>query len=312
MQIYLVDDNLDNIISLELLIDEYFEENNIDLNQIKVTSFSSPKKALEEVIKNEPEIVFLDIMMPEIDGFEMLKRIRESDIDQPIIIMATALGDEQTKQKEKKLKANAYMVKPFSKVAVKAMLDRYLLPKLDKEQIEENEDFFDLDFDDVEFNSEAMENLNKSHKKVSAVEFLSKYDSEIDESYIEDVIDDINEIIFLLEDNRFDEAEDQIVISLDRFSKFLNMFIEFEELYEIVYNVLILFEKLDFEKIKKKEIFVNFIIAFFSDLLEWVKHVFIEKDTVDVYYLNASLYNSYIQLRNLAGGGRLIENKNII
>ena len=305
MQIYLVDDNLDNIISLELLIDEYFEENNIDLNQIKVTSFSSPKKALEEVIKNEPEIVFLDIMMPEIDGFEMLKRIRESDIDQPIIIMATALGDEQTKQKEKKLKANAYMVKPFSKVAVKAMLDRYLLPKLDKEQIEENEDFFDLDFDDVEFNSEAMENLNKSHKKVSAVEFLSKYDSEIDESYIEDVIDDINEIIFLLEDNRFDEAEDQIVISLDRFSKFLNMFIEFEELYEIVYNVLILFEKLDFEKIKKKEIFVNFIIAFFSDLLEWVKHVFIEKDTVDVYYLNASLYNSYIQLRNLAGGGQV-------
>ena len=83
------------------------------------------------------------------------------------------------------------------------------------------------------------------------------------------------------------------------------MFIEFEELYEIVYNVLILFEKLDLEKIKKKEIFVNFIIAFFSDLLEWVKHVFVEKDAVDVYYLNASLYNSYIQLRNLAGGGQV-------
>jgi len=304
MQIYLVDDNFDNILLLELLIDGYIEDNNIDLNQVKVTSFTSPKKALEQIIKNEPEIIFLDIMMPEIDGFEVLKRIRESNINQPIIIMATALGDEKTKQKEKKLKANAYMVKPFSKVAVKAMLDRYLLPNLNVEV--DDEDFFDLDFDDVEFNNEAMNNLNKSHRKVSAVEFLSNYnENEVDESYIEDVIDDINEIIFLLEDKRSDEAIEQILISLDRFSKFLNMFIEFEELYEIVYNVLILFEKLDLEKIKKKEIFVNFIIAFFSDLLEWVKHVFVEKDAVDVYYLNASLYNSYIQLRNLAGGGQV-------
>ena len=195
MQIYLVDDNFDNILLLELLIDGYIEDNNIDLNQVKVTSFTSPKKALEQIIKNEPEIIFLDIMMPEIDGFEVLKRIRESNINQPIIIMATALGDEKTKQKEKKLKANAYMVKPFSKVAVKAMLDRYLLPNLNVEV--DDEDFFDLDFDDVEFNNEAMNNLNKSHRKVSAVEFLSNYnENEVDESYIEDVIDDINEIIF--------------------------------------------------------------------------------------------------------------------
>ena len=302
MQIYLVDDNLDNLLSLELLIDEYFEENNIDLNQVEVTSFSSSKKALENILKNQPDIIFLDIMMPEIDGFEVLKKVRQKNINQPIIIMSTALGDENTKQKEKNLRANAYMVKPFSNRAVKAMLDRYLLPKLNMEI--EDEDFFDLDFDDeIEFSDKAMDNLNKSHKKISATEFLSKYDdSEIDEGYIEDVIDDINEIIYLLEDNRYEEAIEHITISLDRFSKFLNSFIEFEELYEIIYNVLILFEKLDFERIKKKEIFVNFIIAFFSDLLEWVKHVFIEKDAVDVYYLNASLYNSYIQLRNLAGG----------
>lgn len=82
--------------------------------------------ALDLVIKDPPNLVLLDVMMPEINGFEVLSRIREfSNIP---IIMLTAKGEEGDRVEGLNRGADDYIVKPFSAsellARVKAVLRR--------------------------------------------------------------------------------------------------------------------------------------------------------------------------------------------
>lgn len=81
-------------------------------------------------LKDEkPELILLDVMLPEMDGIELLKKIRESAILKVIpVIMATAKGQEYDRIMGLDLGADDYIVKPFSMMEmvsrVKAVLRR--------------------------------------------------------------------------------------------------------------------------------------------------------------------------------------------
>lgn len=83
-----------------------------------------------EALKNEiPELIILDIMMPELDGVEVLKRLRSEPLYKDIpVIMATAKGTEMDKIGGLNLGADDYLVKPFGVMEmvarVKAVLRR--------------------------------------------------------------------------------------------------------------------------------------------------------------------------------------------
>ncbi|MBI4733251.1 MAG: response regulator, partial [Rubrobacteridae bacterium] len=68
------------------------------------------KKKIKEI---KPDIILLDLLMPEIDGFEVSKRVREFDESIPII-MITALEDQRSKLKGFSAGADDYITKPFS------------------------------------------------------------------------------------------------------------------------------------------------------------------------------------------------------
>lgn len=70
-------------------------------------------KALSIFEKNNPKIIFLDIVMPDIDGLDLLKKFKQLDPG-VIVIMVTAKGDEETQKKAMELGADEYMTKPFS------------------------------------------------------------------------------------------------------------------------------------------------------------------------------------------------------
>lgn len=77
----------------------------------------------------KPELLLLDVMLPEMDGIELLKKIRESAILKDIpVIMATAKGQEYDRIMGLDLGADDYIVKPFSMMEmvsrVKAVLRR--------------------------------------------------------------------------------------------------------------------------------------------------------------------------------------------
>jgi two-component system response regulator (stage 0 sporulation protein F) len=79
----------------------------------EVIKATSAKEALEKVKTENPNLVFLDIRMPVMDGIEVLKQIKKID-DTITVIMVTVLDDEKTAQKAIKLGAYDYVTKPLS------------------------------------------------------------------------------------------------------------------------------------------------------------------------------------------------------
>lgn len=87
------------------------EANLISAGYNVVTANNGPN-ALELVVSKHPNLVLLDVMMPEMDGFEVLDRIREfSNVP---VIMLTAKGEEADRVEGLNRGADDYVVKPFS------------------------------------------------------------------------------------------------------------------------------------------------------------------------------------------------------
>ena len=92
---------------------------------------------LDRARKERPDLVILDLMLPEMDGWEVCRRLRQAS-DVPII-MLTARGDEIDRVSGLSLGADDYVVKPFSPrelvERVKAVLRRIQRPHQEKSQI---------------------------------------------------------------------------------------------------------------------------------------------------------------------------------
>jgi len=103
---------------------------NLELEGYQVSSASNGYEGLKKLTKELPDLVILDVMMPEMDGFETLKRIRE--VSTVPVIMLTVRGEEIDKVKGLDLGADDYVTKPFSPnelaSRVKANLRRAEMP----------------------------------------------------------------------------------------------------------------------------------------------------------------------------------------
>jgi len=103
---------------------------NLELEGYQVSVASNGYEALKKATEGLPDLVILDIMMPEMDGFETLKGIRE--FSTVPVIMLTVKGEEIDKVKGLDLGADDYITKPFGPKElvsrVKAALRRAEMP----------------------------------------------------------------------------------------------------------------------------------------------------------------------------------------
>lgn len=109
---------------------------NLELDGHQVIEAHSGLEALEAIRTKLPDVVLLDIMMPDLDGFETLRMLREfSSIP---VIMLTAKGEENDKVYGLELGADDYVTKPFSprelSSRIKAVLRRFEMPSGSPEQ----------------------------------------------------------------------------------------------------------------------------------------------------------------------------------
>ncbi|WP_243374454.1 response regulator [Geotalea sp. SG265] len=75
--------------------------------------------ALQEVKSNRPDLVVLDVMLPEMDGFEVCRRIKENPETSGIpIVMLTAKKSNNDVERGKQAGAEAYITKPFRSAKV--------------------------------------------------------------------------------------------------------------------------------------------------------------------------------------------------
>jgi DNA-binding response OmpR family regulator len=71
--------------------------------------------ALREAQRHPPSVVILDLMLPDMDGFEVCRRLRSDSATARVpIIILSALGSEQDKQRGRECGANEYFTKPFN------------------------------------------------------------------------------------------------------------------------------------------------------------------------------------------------------
>ena len=89
-----------------------FIQLNLEQDGFEVISAYNGKDALEQVRTQLPDLILLDIMMPDINGFEVLKKIRE--VNNVPVIMLTAKGEEDDRIQGLELGADDYITKPFS------------------------------------------------------------------------------------------------------------------------------------------------------------------------------------------------------
>ena len=99
------------IIEDELSIAE-LERDYLELNDFEVEIETNGAKGLDKALENDYSLILLDLMLPDLDGFEICRQIREKK-DIPII-MLTAKGEEEDKIKGLSAGADDYVTKPFS------------------------------------------------------------------------------------------------------------------------------------------------------------------------------------------------------
>src|SRR5437660_7605183 len=80
-------------------------------------------RALEEAAADRPDVVVLDLMLPDIDGLEVMRRLRLQDRTRTAIILLTARGEESDRIIGLRLGADDYVVKPFSPAELVARVD---------------------------------------------------------------------------------------------------------------------------------------------------------------------------------------------
>jgi len=100
---------------------------------------TSGKKALQIAFSDTPpDIILLDIMMPEMDGYEVCERLKNDPSTQNIpVIFITAMNDTVDEELGLGLGAVDYITKPFSPALVKARVRNHIKLKQQRDQLED-------------------------------------------------------------------------------------------------------------------------------------------------------------------------------
>jgi DNA-binding response OmpR family regulator len=121
---------------------------NLEHDGFQVFEAFNGNQAIDKIRSNLPDLVLLDVMMPDIDGFEVLEMIRESNTVP--VIMLTAKGEEEDRVHGLELGADDYITKPFSPrelvSRVRAVLRRTEMSGVSTHGLIEVEERLKLDF----------------------------------------------------------------------------------------------------------------------------------------------------------------------
>ena len=86
-------------------------------NEYEIVTAKDGQEAIHVALAEKPDLILLDVMMPNMNGFEACKRIRESaEIGTTPIIMVTTRAEEKNMEIGYQSGCNDYIAKPFNKV----------------------------------------------------------------------------------------------------------------------------------------------------------------------------------------------------
>jgi len=136
--ILIVEDNADLVYGLR---------NNLEIEGYEVAVAFDGSEGLSRARDLRPDLVILDLMLPRVDGYRVLKAMREEGLDMPVLIL-TAHGQEADKVRGFRLGADDYVTKPFGVLELMARVGALLRRTARKPQrLETRESFGDVEID---------------------------------------------------------------------------------------------------------------------------------------------------------------------
>jgi DNA-binding response OmpR family regulator len=140
MTILIVEDNADLAYGLR---------NNLEIEGYQVAVAADGLAGLDQARSLKPDLIVLDLMLPGLDGYRVLKTLRNEALDMPVLIL-TAHGQEADKVRGFRLGADDYVTKPFGILEllerVAALLRRAARPERDA-AARQRERFGDIEID---------------------------------------------------------------------------------------------------------------------------------------------------------------------
>jgi len=107
-KILIVDDEA----HIRLLLEQSLEE--LEDKGGELHTADNGRKAIDIILNKRPDLVFLDVMMPEINGYDVCSIVKkEHSLDEVYIIMLTAKGQEYDERRGMEAGADLYITKPF-------------------------------------------------------------------------------------------------------------------------------------------------------------------------------------------------------
>jgi len=115
-RILVVEDNADLAYGLK---------NNLEIEGYDLEVAADGARGLQRIRETRPDLVILDLMLPELDGFRLLRTMRAESFRMPVLIL-TARGEESDKVRGLKLGADDYVTKPFGVLELLARVEALL------------------------------------------------------------------------------------------------------------------------------------------------------------------------------------------
>ncbi|MBX4259333.1 response regulator [Clostridium estertheticum] len=120
-KILIVDDEVNNRLLLEEILEDFKEKD------VEILLAEDGKRALDIIKSERPSLVFLDIMMPTINGYEVCNIVKkELKLQGIYIVLLTAKGQEDDKCRGRQVMCDKYITKPFHFNEVLAIAENVL------------------------------------------------------------------------------------------------------------------------------------------------------------------------------------------
>lgn len=104
---------VDDEVHIRMLLEQTLEELEEDCG-VEILSAQNGEEGLALIRSEKPDVVFLDIMMPKLNGYEVCQRVKEDPAVTNVgIVLLTAKGQEVDRWQGLDLGASRYMTKPF-------------------------------------------------------------------------------------------------------------------------------------------------------------------------------------------------------
>jgi DNA-binding response OmpR family regulator len=117
---------VDDEAHIRMLIEQTLED--LEDEGVEMLFADNGEKALHIIQEERPNLVFLDVMMPKMNGMEVCQRVKkELNLTDVYIILLTAKGQEVDRQKGLEMGADRYMTKPFDPDEMLAIAEEILL-----------------------------------------------------------------------------------------------------------------------------------------------------------------------------------------